>query len=131
MEVFDLLIYEGFNMHDVIELLKSLGGVHDATMLNLFWRADDRILEVEIDDVYSNFNGLPEYQGPEKAMFVFEQVLNLDVGVDFGVGGLLVYNFEIFKTDNGSYSSKIEFSPAGVIRIECANVRCVKATAQA
>lgn len=111
---------------NIPQLIESLGGLHDATLLKLLWRAADSCLEIEIDDLHANFNGLPEYQGPTKATFVFSQVTGLNLAVDLSTTGLMLYGWKFKKSGVPNYASEISFSPGGRVVVECGHIECVK-----
>ena len=114
-------------MENIAEFIKSLGGLHDSTVLKMLWHPENSRLEIEIEDIYWNFEGLPEYPGPTRATFVFSQVASLEVEVNFTVVGLMVHDWEFQATGVPNYKSEILFSPGGKITIECGRIECVKA----
>lgn len=44
-------------MKDIVELIASLGNLHDAKILELVWRRRDRIFEMEIHNLYVDLVG--------------------------------------------------------------------------
>lgn len=111
---------------NIPRLVESLGGLHDATLLKLLWRADEKCVEIEIDDLHANFNGLPEYQGPTKATFVFSQVTRLTVDANLTESGLMLYDWTFEKSGTPDYACEISFSPSGRVSIACGRIECVK-----
>jgi hypothetical protein len=111
---------------NISELIASLGGLHDATLLNLRWHPGENRLEVEIDDLYANFDGRPEYQGPAKGTFVFSEVVRFDVEVNLTQSGLMLYDWKFGKSGVANYACDISFSPGGKMSIECGHIECVK-----
>jgi hypothetical protein len=53
----------GGTMKELKSFLEHMGGLHDAIVRQLVWIPDAKILRVEILDLCSNFEGLPEYPG--------------------------------------------------------------------
>lgn len=113
-------------MEDINDLIKSLGSLHDSVLRKLVWRPADNSLDLEMDDLYANFFGLPEYQGPKKGVFIFSEVAHFEVQINLTVTGLMVYDWRLAKSDAGKYKSEILFSPAGRMIIECGQIECVK-----
>jgi hypothetical protein len=113
-------------MTDIVALVKSLGGLHDSTMLSLQWDPPSKRLEMRIEDIYSNFLGLPEYPGATPATFIFSGVKNLVVEVDFTEDGLWVYDCEFHHAEGSKYNCAILFSPGGKIVVACDHIECAK-----
>lgn len=110
-------------MESIVQFIESLGGLHDAALLELFWCPATRSLEIEIDDIYSVFEGLPEYQGPTKARFVFSGVSKLNLGVDLVDSP---YFYDWIFTKAGTTNCDLLFWPSGKITVECSRIECVK-----
>ncbi len=104
-------------MADLFQLAPSLGGLHDARLVKFTWHSEMRRLEIFIDDLYSNFEGLPEYQGPKAAVIVFDGVERLAVEIDFGGAGLMVYDCTVNRSTVG-YTTQFSFSPSGRVTID-------------
>ena len=113
-------------MEDIVEFVKSLGGLHDSTVLKLLWLPKERRLEIDIKDIYWNFEGLPDYSGPTTATFVFSQVADLVVDVDFTTRGHMICDWLFQAAGVPSYKSELLFSPSGKITVECGSIECVK-----
>jgi hypothetical protein len=108
------------------QLIGSLGGLHDAALQKLTWHAAESCLEIEIDDLHANFSGLPEYQGPTKATFVFSEVTRLHLEADLTISGLALYDWTFGERRTAQFALEISFSPAGKVTIECGRIECVK-----
>jgi hypothetical protein len=118
-------------MEDIVEFVKSLGGLHDSKLLKLVWLLPERRLDLHIKDIWWNSEGHPEYPGPTPAMFVFTDVSKFDVNVgDFCVVGHMIYDWTFQKTGTPNYVSEIAFSPGGKIIVECDHIECVQQPAQ-
>jgi hypothetical protein len=52
-------------MRDNVERLRELGGLHGADIEEIVWRVTDKSITFVVKDMFSNFEGLPEYQGPK------------------------------------------------------------------
>lgn len=111
---------------NISSFIKSLGGLHDAALRRLQWSGDERRLEIDVDDLYSNFLGLPEYLGPKRAGFVFYEVRSLGIEVDLTERGLTLYDWT-FQVDAASgHCCEISFSPGGRVIVSCGRIECLK-----
>jgi|GEM_PF-5877042 len=93
-------------------LLKEYGGLHDAVIEDFQLLPEDTVVKLSIDDLYSNYRGLPGHEGdPVAAKLVIrfhEIVLNLDNHDP----GLKIYDCEVERKDTGDILT-ILFSPSG------------------
>jgi hypothetical protein len=96
---------------DIVAFVESLGGLHDATVSQLLWNPVDHRLELEIEDIYFDWEGYPDYPGPTKATFIFSQVKALRIEVDFTVVGLMVYDWKFHTEGTLTFKSDLGFSP--------------------
>ena len=110
-------------MEDIVKFIESLGGLHDAKILGLFWRPVSRSLEIEIKDIYIDFEGLPEYQGPTKAKFIFSGVSKFNLDVDLAD---YTYLYDWTFTKSGTPNCELHFAPGGKVTIECSRIECVR-----
>jgi hypothetical protein len=111
-------------MVNIAEFISELGGLHDAKLTSLAWDPADQRLEIGVDDIYSNFEGLPEYEGPAKAAFIFSGVSKLNISVeDFQAAGLMIYDWNVQKDASGIIS-EMKFSPDGSIVAMSAAIEC-------
>jgi hypothetical protein len=109
---------------NIYQLIRSLGGLHDATLLKLLWCAAEKRLEIEIDDLHANFSGLPEYKGPTDAIFIFSNVSRFNIEADLTGKGLMLYDWIFEKSDATNHMCQISFSPSGRMTIHCARIAC-------
>jgi hypothetical protein len=65
-------------MSDLAEFLSRLGNLHDCTVTLLEWKPQQKRITFEIEDLYLNFDGLPEYRGPLAGDIVFEEIERVD-----------------------------------------------------
>jgi hypothetical protein len=56
------------------EFLSRLGLLHDCTVTLFEWRPEQKKLVFEIEDLYWNFEGLPEYRGPKPGQISLEDI---------------------------------------------------------
>ncbi|MPN42509.1 hypothetical protein SDC9_190066 [bioreactor metagenome] len=100
-------------MKDFYDFLKRMGGMHDSTVACLTWLPSERRVEFHFDDLYSNFDGLPEYPGREPGMIALHGVSNLTIALE-NDGPLRV--FEFLPQEDESDVVLVTFSPSGKIR---------------
>ena len=107
---------------NVEDRIKSLGSLHDTIITSIIWSAEKRRLIIEIDDLNTNTDGLPEYPGPIKGTFVFSEVTVLELTVDLAVDGLMVYDWTMSRKGPDTQSTSISLSPGGQMIIDCLSV---------
>lgn len=69
-------------MKDFARWVNSLGTLHDVWIDRMTWRCEQRVLEFHLDDIHSNFLGLPEYPGCEPGTLVFSGVSEVSLHVE-------------------------------------------------
>jgi len=100
------------------QFLEALGGLHDAHVKRFQYEAAAALLTVEIDDLYSNFAGLPEYRGLTPAIFFLEEFEVISGGLPSKPETLWICEVEITREiDLGLYAT-IRWQPSG--KLECA-----------
>jgi hypothetical protein len=104
------------------QFIKSLGGLHDSVLLLLLWNAAERRLEIEFDDLYSNFEGMPEYQGPIRAKFIFNEVTKFKTNIDFTETGFKIYDWDFVRNGTPDFAFEILFSPEGRLAVDCRHI---------
>lgn len=100
----------------------ELGGAHDARITNFSWDKFNKTLTIGLDDLNSNFLGLPEYQGKRPVAFVFAGVSTFDMDVQLINDQLNVYDIEV-NTANENYMFHIKCSPGGYFKYQCEDVQ--------
>ena len=98
-------------MKEFFEYLRKLGGLHDAVMTDLRWKPAERTIELHFDDLFSNFEGLPEYPGRQPAVIVLHGVS--DVRVDIETSDSTLRVFEFLAREGSSDAVTLTFSPSG------------------
>ena len=101
------------------EFLSRLGNLHDCTVTLFEWRPERKAMGFEIEDLYFNFEGLPNYPGPLAGRITLEGVQ--DVAVDFrGIQGpLRIDDFTVEVKGPSAIDVSITFWPAGSTKIAC------------
>ena len=100
----------------------DLGGLHDAKVLAIDWDNVAASLSLAVDDINSNFKGLPEYRGRAPATVRFSGVTGLGLHFDApNDGPLRVYEIEC--TESGSdLSLAVMLAPGGKLVFSCRSV---------
>jgi hypothetical protein len=102
-------------MPQLHDLLRSLGGLHDAVLIAIVWKSDARQIKFEFSDLNANFRGLPEYKGVRRGKIVLESVEILEIQLGLTYSGLRVYDWMTRELPDGAHQSVITFSPEGRI----------------
>lgn len=103
---------ETVTVDDPLVYFDSLGGLHDAEVLSLDCNFAVRTVRLSVDDINSNFVGLPEYPGLRRGVVVFERVESVLIDIEPTDGALRIYDIEI-GVDNDASIVLITLSPAG------------------
>lgn len=109
-------------MKNFKDFIHSTGDLHDSELLSFLWSHKKCMLEIAVDDLYSNFEGLSDYKGFYRGRFVFTGVSSLTVEVDFSELGLMVYNWSVIGSDHGETEHELSFSPGGRISFKCKDI---------
>jgi hypothetical protein len=99
--------------------LEKLGGLHDARVLQFTFDATQRVLRMEIDDIFSNFEGLPEYTEPRPGKIVLHQISDVTISLQSNTGPLNIYEFSIVPDESKGGSVSLKFWPQGTIQLRC------------
>lgn len=104
--------------------LKNLGGLHDATLTRFTWDPSASSISIEVDDLNSNFHGLPEYSGSQSAVMIFSGVRALNLQVDGIDGGnLQIYSLSVEGSAiSKSFEVHIKLVPGGFASFSCVDV---------
>jgi hypothetical protein len=95
--------------------LNDFGDLHDCTVTQFAWNGAKRTATFEIEDVWWNFEGLPEYGGPIPGTIVLEDVQKIEV--EFREGGefLIISEFTLVPHDSDSSTATVWFRGNGKI----------------
>jgi hypothetical protein len=97
-------------MTDFFAFLQKMGGLHDATVQTLRWNPSDQIIELRFDDIYSNFEGLPEYPGCQPAAIVLHGASSVRIDIECNEP---LRVFEFLPHEDKQDEVLITFSPSG------------------
>lgn len=103
------------------EFVERLGGLHDAVVTRLAWLPEDQSLRIAIEDVCSNFEGLPEYPGATPGEIELNNVKQIRFEIDTSEKHLCIHDFTVEKIDATQYESAVTFWPSGRITVLHAN----------
>ena len=96
------------------------GNFHDCRITCFEVKPSRKLLLIAVDDLFSNFLGLPEYRGPLPAEFIFGGLIDLDISIDMKNGELNIYDMEFNQREDGStYIVTIKLSPGGSVKVIC------------
>jgi hypothetical protein len=104
-------------MSDLTEFLSKLGNLHDCTVQLFEWRPQQKRMAFEIEDLYFNFEGLPEYRGPTAGVIVLEEIERVDIEIRNFEGPLRIYDFSCVKEGRPSSVVSLSFVPSGKIGV--------------
>lgn len=103
---------------------RELGGLHDADIIQITWDAIAKTILLHVDDLNSNFDGLAEYRGREKAAITFKEVESLMLSCNsFKRDVQRVYKLEVTAAQNLSrFEVMVQISPSGRLTFSCENI---------
>ena len=80
-------------------------------------RPEARSIEFEIEDLYFNFEGLPEYRGPKPGRIVLEGVDCVEMEIHELKGAMRVYEFSLVNEDADISMVSVSLWPYGKIEV--------------
>jgi len=102
---------------------EALGCLHDARVEQLRWLPEQKSLSLFIDDLNSNFRGLPEYQGKESVEIVLIGVSGFTA--EIGAEDEVLHIYELSVTRDPAvigYTVSVRFWPDGRLGLRCDSV---------
>ena len=100
-------------MAELDKFIEKTGGLHDASVQQMVWQPEIGLLRIEIEDVYSNFKGMPEYLGPNPGSLEFIGVESLSIELSTGRRQLTIYEFSIDSIETARDRFSFRFWPDG------------------
>jgi hypothetical protein len=110
-------------MKNIVSFVESLGGLHDCTVLQIDWHPDRQRMEIAVDDIQWNYEGLPEYPGPQKATFILSGVTSMRGAIP--PSNSIISDWLLQETPIG-VSSRIVFRCGIEIHVLCQVIDCIK-----
>jgi len=112
--------YSGMdNMGYFHSFLYRMGGLHDSVITCFSWLPDKKRIVFSFEDIFSNFEGLPEYLGKQPGRIILHDVSELSVSLE-RVDSLRVFEFLPSKSEPDDVV--IEFWPSGKIHARFSSV---------
>lgn len=105
------------------EYFHSFGNLHDARINGFHWLPEEKRLHISIDDLNSNFEGLPEYEGPKPGMIILEGVSEIEAGICPTGDSLNIYDFTADMIEKELVSVDIRCWPGGKICVKCESIQ--------
>lgn len=102
-------------MKELKSFLEQMGGLHDAVVRELAWKPEAKTLRLEIEDLCSNFEGLPEYPGPISGAVELHGVDQISFDIDTSEKRLNIHEFLVETHSAGKCQASISFWPTGQI----------------
>lgn len=101
----------------------ELGNLHDARIKHFLWFPEEKRLAVSVDDINSNFAGLPEYQGCQPQTILLEGVREIDLRLEADEDHLNIYEFTVIEKSGDPYLlAEIKCWPGGNIKVRCSSL---------
>lgn len=100
----------------------ELGGLHDANIEKILLDIQLKSLCISVDDLNSNFLGLPEYQGLNPVDILFVEPDMVDINVQEPTSILRIYDMDLTNSKDGRINVRIDCSPGGYLKYECGSI---------
>lgn len=105
--------------------LRQLGNLHDALIPQLRWDVLEKRVVLFVDDIYANFEGLPEYPGLHPARIICDGVFRIEVDIMADEFPLKMMDLEIESPESAPpFHVQADLSSGRIIRIECNSIAC-------
>lgn len=99
----------------------KLGNLHDVRITHHYCDLENRSIEINLDDIYSNFLGEESYRGPVPAKIILSNIGHCILSYDLSESYLNIENAELSAC--GEWASLlIHFWPNGRWFIKCTNI---------
>lgn len=105
------------------KFFRELGNLHDARVRQILWSPERSELAVTLDDLHSNFAGLPEYQGLRPQVVILEGVADLMVSAALSEPHLNIHDFEVTSDPSSRLRVHVTFWPHGNTTVHCSGLR--------
>lgn len=104
-------------MKELKSFLERMGGLHDAVVRRINWVPEEKKLSFEIEDLCSNFEGLPEYPGAMPGTIELRDVDRVNFDIDTNEGHLNIDDFAVEIEGTDQYRASVTFWPTGRIAV--------------
>ena len=109
-------------MRQDLELLRRLGGLHDARIEEIVWRKADRSLRLTVEDMFGSVRGLPEYSGPAPGSVTLIGIENAAVETGVFRGTFVISGIDVEERDGGLEVRVGLWEPGADVRLRCKDV---------
>jgi hypothetical protein len=100
-------------MNDLSLFLEQLGGLHDCVVREIAWKPATRTIRLEIEDLCSNFEGLPEYPGAIPGSIELHDVEQVSFDIETDEERLNIQEFLVETQISGKCRASVSFWPTG------------------
>jgi len=101
-------------MKDFYDFLKIMGGMHDSIIACFNWLSNEKRIEFFFEDMFNNFEGLPEYPGRQSGTIILHGVSELSIAIETAEK---LRVFEFLPDQDEPDVVLIKFWPSGKIRV--------------
>ena len=102
-------------MKELKSFLERLGGLHDSVVHRLTWAPETKTLRLEIEDLCSNFKGLPEYPGAVPGVIELRGIEQIKFEIDTNEKRLNIHEFGVEAESTDKHRASVSFWPSGRI----------------
>ena len=106
-------------MLKIQEFLEYTANLHDAVIVKIDWSISDKRLELTIEDIECNYEGLAEYRGPTAGRLLLDNVLIARFDFWSVDKKLQIYDFAISFSGNERFGFNISFLSTGRLEGTC------------
>ena len=101
----------------------ELGNLHDAKIQLIDWNLVQGEIAFELDDLYSNFVGLSEYEGIQPVRLILRNIFKFEIDATPNKYPIRILDFEV---EEDVYDSNVRvfvnMGSSGFIRITCDSI---------
>ncbi len=96
--------------------------MHDARVLQFSWQPRDSAVSLSVNDLCSNFRGLPGYLGPTAGGVVMEAVELVELRSETLEVNCMIYDVETKRLGHEQWHLVWKISPTGTFEVKCGAV---------
>ena len=100
------------------KFLEGFGTLHDCTVTRFEWNPEARTVTFEIEDIWWNFEGLPEYRGPASGTIVLGDVESVEIEMREDAKALFISEFTVAPANAGRSLATIWFRGSGKVVVD-------------
>ena len=108
-----------------VDYFSALGNLHDAKISLMEWNPIRKQATITVNDLYSNFYGLPEYPGQTPVCLTAFDVSALEMKIMTDRFPVRIQDFEVDELSSGpGWCILVNCTSSGSIRIVCQSLAC-------